>query len=345
MKDVAIIIPAYKPERKLTDLVAELKESGFTHIIVVDDGGGEEYSSIFAAVAELGADVLTHAVNMGKGRALKTAFNRYLTTCPDTVGAVTMDADGQHSVADVIRMGEALKSHPHDLVLGVRSFASMPARSRFGNTCTRIVYRLVSGRRVSDTQTGLRAFPRECLPGFLRLSGERYEYEMAMLMELKHLNMGVTEIPIETIYENNNEGSHFNTFSDSWLVYKVILGFIGSSVISFMVDYLLFAFLFSVLTIPDTVRTLVADICARAGSSLINFTLNRKVLLTPESQHDRLTVYLAKYYMLVLLALAADFGLIRLLAFGGVPEYLGKLISGVILYIVNFWVQKRFIFK
>ena len=74
-KQIPVIIPAYEPDEKMIRLLQTLQEAGIERIVVVDDGSGNEYRNLFEQAKQLGAIVLTHAVNLGKGRALKTAFN------------------------------------------------------------------------------------------------------------------------------------------------------------------------------------------------------------------------------------------------------------------------------
>ena len=218
-----VLIPAYKPDERLIDLTRELIDNKLD-VLLVDDGGKEAFRHIFEACRSLGAEVAVHAVNMGKGRALKTGINAALLRWPDMAGIVTADADGQHTPKDILRLIDALHAHPDKLVLGSRAFTgNVPKKSLWGNKITRTVYALVSGVKVGDTQTGLRALPRCALEAMARIDGERYEYEMNVLLKLREMNIGVFEVPIETIYINDNAGSHFNPVRDAIKIYSVIL--------------------------------------------------------------------------------------------------------------------------
>lgn len=158
------LVPAYQPDEHLLPLLESLRAAGFERV-VVDDGGGEAYRAVFAAVPE-GTAVLTHEGNRGKGQALKTGLSYIFDRYPPSAVVVTLDADGQHTVDDARRCAEAAEAAPDSLVLGVRTFGrSVPLRSRMGNRLTRLVYRLSSGVRLQDTQTGLRAFPPPSSPG------------------------------------------------------------------------------------------------------------------------------------------------------------------------------------
>ena len=235
-----VLIPAYKPDERLVQLTRELKEEKLD-VLLVDDGGQQAFAHIFDECRALGAEVAVHAVNQGKGRALKTGLNAALNLWPDLSGVVTADADGQHTLRDILRLIEAMRVHPNALVLGSREFTGdVPFKSRWGNRITRFVYALASGVHVSDTQTGLRGLPACAIPAMITIDGERYEYEMNVLLKLRDMKLGVFEVPIETIYIDDNSGSHFNPVRDAIRIYAVIFKYLFSSVTSFAVDYLLY---------------------------------------------------------------------------------------------------------
>ena len=237
---VVVLIPAYKPDDRLIQLTRELKEEQLD-VLLVDDGGQKPFAPIFEKCRALGAEIAVHAVNQGKGRALKTGLNAALNIWPDLSGVVTADADGQHTLRDILRIIEAMREHPNALVLGSREFTGdVPFKSRWGNRITRFVYALASGVHVSDTQTGLRGLPECAIPAMITIDGERYEYEMNVLLKLRDMKLGVVEVPIETIYIDDNSGSHFNPVRDAIRIYAVIFKYLFSSVTSFAVDYLLY---------------------------------------------------------------------------------------------------------
>ena len=187
-----VLIPAYKPDERLIDLTRELIMDNGLDVLLVDDGGQEAFAHIFEECRKLGAEVAVHAVNMGKGRALKTGINAAMLKWPDMAGIVTADADGQHTPKDILRLIDALHEHPDKLVLGSRAFTgNVPLKSLWGNRITRWVYALASGVKVGDTQTGLRALPASSLPAMARIDGERYEYEMNVLLKLRDMGLGV----------------------------------------------------------------------------------------------------------------------------------------------------------
>lgn len=152
---IVILIPALNPNEKLIELVKELISNQFQNIIVVNDGSKEEYNKYFEEAKKLGAIILKHAVNLGKGRALKTGFNEYLERFHNLIGVVTADSDGQHKVEDIKKISKKLLQNPSSLVLGYRNFDEkrVPFRSKFGNKITRKVFSFFTGINIQDTQT------------------------------------------------------------------------------------------------------------------------------------------------------------------------------------------------
>lgn len=222
MKIRYALIPAYQPDKRLIEIAEQLTAKGF-QVVVVDDGSGKEYADVFHELLPF-ADVVTHRTNRGKGAALKTG----LAAIEEKGGAeyvvVTLDADGQHSIDDVIRVAETAEKNKEALILGMRGFdTNVPVKSRLGNNITRCVFSFVTGVKVQDTQTGLRAFSNQDVAFMQQIEGERYEYEINVLLECAKRNRKICEIPITTIYLDDNKSSHFHAVRDSFLIYMEIL--------------------------------------------------------------------------------------------------------------------------
>jgi len=224
LADLAVLIPAWQPEPVLIELVQQLVASGFGTVLVVDDGSSAPSRVIFQQLEHMpGVRLLRHAVNLGKGRSLKTGFHDVLANLPQIQGVITADADGQHTVVDILHVAETLAQSPQSVVLGTRVFAAdVPLRSRFGNLLTRRLFRLLAGVRLGDTQTGLRALPRNLLATLSQLPGERYEYEMSVLAHLCRSGHRPIEVPIQTVYFDGNRSSHFHPILDSLRIYIVL---------------------------------------------------------------------------------------------------------------------------
>ena len=262
-----VIIPAYKPDETLVTITDQLWGYG-CRIVVVDDGSGEKYQPIFEKISDISI-ILRHSENRGKGAAIKTALTYVKEEFWDGNVIGVMDCDGQHLPEDMMKLFTFAATHRKTMVLGVREVGKdMPLKSRLGNQITRTVFRLLSGVKVTDTQTGLRAFSSELLDQLISVEGERYEYEMNVLMVLAKAGIPIEEVPIHTIYrDKNNSGSHFRAVQDSIRIYKDIFKFMLSSFSSFILDYVLFS-LFMIFLPHTAALVLVANIAARMKSVL-----------------------------------------------------------------------------
>ncbi len=337
---ILAVIPAYEPDEHLLELLNKLRASDI-EALVVDDGSGEAYRDLFEKARSY-ATVLQYEENGGKGHALKTAF-QYLSDNGITDRIfVTMDSDGQHTVEDAISLCEYVQDNPKDIALGSRRLGSKaPLRSRLGNGITRHVFSMASKGNIYDTQSGLRAFDPSMLPFLLSVRGERYEYEMNMLMDASRQEIHVQEIPIETIYFDSNKNTHFDALKDSWRIYKEILKFAASSLISFLVDYGIYCLLIALGVFED-----YAVIIARIFSASLNFTLNR-VLVFNEKEKEKgpLLQSLLKYALLALCMLGANVLLIHLLTqVLHWNPYLSQILVQIVLFITNWLIQRNLVY-
>ncbi len=344
-----IIIPAYEPDDKLIGLMDNLVSAGLSPIVVVNDGSETDtYGRIFDAAAARGAVVLNHAVNMGKGRALKTAFNYCLNEYPDMAGVITADSDGQHTASDIKKCMDALLQNPDKLVLGVRDFdeSGIPARSVFGNKTTSRVMKFLTGMSISDTQTGLRGISAEFMKYLLTEKGERFEFETNMLLATKELGVEILEVPIKTIYLEENKSSHFNPIKDSIRIYAVFLKFLFSSLSSSVVDIALFSLFCAVFrNVPIAIGyIMLSTILARVISATYNFLINYKVVFKSGSNSAKAAL---KYILLALFIMLSSGALVSF--FHGLipssPEFVVKIPVDCLLFLVSFFVQREIVYK
>jgi len=222
----AIVIPALNPDKKMLVLVDELTKMGAGRIIVVDDGSADASKKVFRQLrSRENVVLLRHLVNKGKGAALKTAFSYCFEHLRDTVsGVITADCDGQHTPRDIFRISEALAAAPDCLILGVRDFAgaAVPRRSLMGNRVTSRFFSLMYHVYLPDTQTGLRGIPASELEWMTKLTGQKYDYEINMLIQAKRRKIGFRQIGIEVVYFDNNQNSHFKTVPDTARIAKTL---------------------------------------------------------------------------------------------------------------------------
>lgn len=350
MRSAVIIIPALNPDDRLNEYIRELISNGFENILVVDDGSRAEKKPIFLEIEKYKeCTVLYHAINMGKGRALKNAFNYYLINfSEDYKGVITADSDGQHTVQDVLKLEKSIQENTECLTLGVRDFNrdNVPYKSKFGNKMTRSIIKLLYGGNISDTQTGLRAIPNGVLYKYLDLYGERFEYETTMLIESLHNNIPINEVQIETVYINDNKETHFRPITDSWTIYKLIFTiffkYILSSISSAVVDFLIFSILTFILRdVEIGLRIGIATVVARIISSLYNYCINKNIVF---QGNGRPNTFL-KYYILCILQMCCSMGGVYVLCYYlHLDELIAKIIVDGLLFLLSFQVQRTWIF-
>ncbi len=359
MINSAVVIPCLNPDDRMVEYVQALSDQGFAKIIVVNDGSAEKYDSFFQrSEAISNCVVLKHVENRGKGCALKTAMKYYLDSVTGCNGIITADADGQHTLEDATNIAGLMSTMDDSLILGSRDFSQddVPARSRFGNRCTSVVFKLAHGCYLRDTQTGLRGIPNKLIPLFADLRGERYEYEMNMLIECSRRNIKMVEEPIKTVYIDDNSSSHFKVFRDSgkiyWIILRDLFMYILSGVISYVVDqglyilmfYLLLPRLFGASPADNSLMWIaIAAGVARICSSLVNFALNKRLAFR---NNEKGAKFLLKYALLVVLVLAASSFLVWILtSITPIPKIIIKPIVDLVLVFINYSIQRTWVFK
>ncbi len=333
-----VLIPAYQPDARLPRLILELHRADpSTKIVVVDDGSGQKFSDIFEASATAGAHVISYENNRGKGYALREGFTWIRDVAGDSPECVvTADADGQHTLNDIFRVGRTCTDTGKS-VLGVREFVGhVPARSRIGNTATSALFWLATGWKLKDTQTGLRAFPVALLPALLKVQGDRYEYELRVLLHLAKFRHPVTQIPIETIYEAGNPTSHFRPLQDSARIWAPLLKFAASSGVATVIDYVL------VLVLNALTGALFFPvIAARLVSASVNFAMNRRVF---EATGVPLRRSALRYAALAVAVVAGSYTMLAVLTGIGIPLWIAKIIADTTMYLVSYSAQSRYVF-
>lgn len=337
-----VLIPAYKPGPELPGLVRALDaRPEIRSVILVDDGSGPDYAAVFdeAVAASPKVELLRHAVNLGKGAALKTGLNHALCEFGDQGVTVTADADGQHLPDDILAVGRDGAAHPGALVLGTRVFdGDVPLRSRFGNVLTRYVMLAAVGCRLEDTQTGLRAIPPGLAAKLLKVRSTGYEFELDMLVICKQAGIPIRQVPIRTVYLDGNASSHFNPVLDSMRIYFVLLRFAMASVLTACIDYAVFA---TAVTLDAPLP--VGQALARCVALAFNYAAVKRLVFYSDQKHS---VVFPRYVLVVVLSGLVSYGLIRLLAEAtGLNVLAAKLIAETLVFFANFAVLREFIFS
>ena len=347
-KQIPLIIPSLEPDDRLTQLLAELRQEGIENIVLVDDGSGPAYRPYFDDAEAKGCVVLRHAVNLGKGRALKNAFNYCLLRWPEAPGCVTADSDGQHTPACILACMEALAAHPDHLILGCRDFDAegVPSKSRMGNKLTCLMFRYLVGLKIGDTQTGLRGISREYMKKLLSTQGERFEFESNMLIDTKEAGVPITEVPILTVYDSKeNHSTHFHPVRDSLRISSIFGKFLFSSLSSSVVDLLLFSLFCRAF--PAGLWGIgyisTATVLARILSATYNYLLNHRVVFKSKEGY----IYSAlKYAALAAVQMFCSAWLVtHLYGLIGGPEELTKILVDTFLFFISFQIQREFVYK
>lgn len=347
---ITIVIPSLNPDEKLMMVVKSLVDKGFTDIVLVNDGSDDAHLQPFReASAYKECTVLTHEVNKGKGRALKTAFEYCLRERKETEGVITVDGDNQHRADDIYACMEAMRKFQDAVILGVRDFSGkdVPPKSRFGNHLTSAVFRFACGMKISDTQTGLRAIPARYLEEMCRVEGERFEYETNMLLTFKKASIPYREVPIQTVYIDENATTHFHPIRDSFQIYKIILKFVFGSLSSCLLDLGLFAVL-KILTagLGDKMSILFSTVIARVCSSFYNYNFNRKAVFDSK---DGMKSTIVRYYILCVVQMFVSYALVyavsHFLVLGNGLTVVSKAVIDTVLFLISFQVQRAWVFR
>lgn len=335
-----VLIPVLNPDDSFMGFVRLLLKEAVGWIIIINDGSTAEKRCVFDQLSKTAnVTVLHHAVNCGKGQAIKTGINYFLLNAPaECPGLVTADADGQHLPQDIMRTAKTGIDNGV-FTLGVRNFSgNIPVRSKFGNTLTRAVFKLFTGCSLTDTQTGLRYIPARLLPFILDIAYNRYEYELAVLIKLLGNKEPFTEVQIETVYIDGNRSSHFNPILDSLAIYCVFLRFSGLSIITAIIDYSVFSIAYFLGS-----SILSSFLWARAIAGTFNFCVAKYWVFRSDECWKREAF---RFAVLVIGLMLLSYGFTELInrTWEGYVLF-AKLIAEGTIFFASFAIQRLFIFR
>ncbi len=360
IKDVktVVLIPALDPERgPLLDLVSKLLSYDFLFVLLVDDGSSKENKIIFEECKSLGCELVSYEENRGKGYALRRGFSEILSKKEfyGEADVITADSDGQHTVEDILKVRAEMLAHRGAFVLGVRDFFSeesnkkVPPKSLKGNRFTSKLFKFMYGRWMADTQTGLRGIPYSLLEEAVKITGDRYQYEMKALIKAVRYDVEIIETPIEVIYVDNNKGTHFRPIKDSLKIIGVIISqFLKYSLISLsssILDIAAFTMLSAMLAnVIPVEHIIVSTFIARGISGAFNFLMNKRVVFSAGDQ--ALLPGILKYILTAVLiaSLSALFVNVLFLILHW-NKTLIKIIVDTLLFFVSYKLQQAFVFN
>lgn len=196
MANVVAIIPAYNEEKALADVIGKTLEH-VDEVIVVDDGSSDKTSEV---AIEAGARVIKHSVNLGKGEALKSGFK----AIGDDSIIITIDGDGQHNPSEIPDLVRPIIEDGADLVNGSRYMngpeENTPAYRRVGQKVLDIATNISAGTKVTDSQSGFRAFSHKSKNVF-RFKDTGFGIESEMLVDAAEAGLKIVEVPITVRYD------------------------------------------------------------------------------------------------------------------------------------------------
>lgn len=352
MVPAVVVIPALNPGKAFPAYVRSLLESGIFYVVIVDDGSNLDSAPIFAELEGLdGCILLRHTRNGGKGRALKTAFS-YILSRSDWEGTsvITADADGQHILEDVMAVARATAEETDRLVMGKRNLrlSNVPFRSKIGNCLTSAAFHLLYGIRLEDTQTGLRGIPWSLLHWCCQIGGDRFEYEMNVLIRAARDSIGLRQVAIQAVYYDNNRGTHLRAVRDSWRVFCILIAGLGvyalCSVASAATDVLVFWLGSSVLFtfLPSAVCYWWSTVVARTLSSIVDYTLNHAYFTS-----KRVRGAVVRYYTLWFCQLLCSYLLLMMMQalVPSLPAVISKALMDICLAVGSYQIQLHWVFR
>ena len=207
---VAVVIPAYQAAAAIAAVVSRTSRAvpGAT-VYVVDDGSTDGTRDVGR---EMGATVLVHPRNRGKGAALTTGIAAALDAGAGVI--VTLDADGQHPPEEIPGLAAPVLGDEADLALGCRARTStMPWGRRCTNWLSAMLASRIGGVAVPDAQTGFRALSRRVAQS-VRPGEQGYDFETAFLLAALAQGLRVRSVPVSTVYEGRS--SYFRPWVDTW---------------------------------------------------------------------------------------------------------------------------------
>lgn len=347
-----VLIPTYCPSSKMISYIDELCAKGIKNILIVNDGSNDDYKYVFDVLNKNpSCNIIGYSQNKGKGYALKYGYDYILNKKGDYQSVVTVDCDGQHVADDVVNVINALDKNLDDLIIGVRNFSNgnVPFKSLFGNRFSSLIFYLLFHKYISDTQTGLRGFSSKLLPFMKDIKGNRYEYETNVLISCVEDKVNIKEIPISTVYEDNNSGTHFRPFVDSFkimgVMFKGFMMFMSSSLICSFVDVALAFMLldsFKYFVSNDLLRISVSTILARLISMFLNYSLNKRIVFNKGNKNNALYRYILLCVLIMILSSIFVYLASHLLS---LDEKLTKVIGDSLLFLLSYKLQKEWVFK
>lgn len=207
-KDVYLVVPAFNEEKTVSQIIEGIAQKGYKVILVNDGSKDNTLNLAIESKKKYPSNifVVSHVINRGLGAALKTGMVVALNKGAKYI--VTFDADGQHGIEDIPKVCKPLKEGKADVVIGARHFEDMPISKSFANIIMNALTLIFYGRKVKDSQSGLRAFTANATD-LINIVSRGYGVSSEFIKEISDKNLRLAEVTITTIYtpETQNKGT------------------------------------------------------------------------------------------------------------------------------------------
>ena len=206
-----VIIPTYNNDKTLEQVIRDVLEYT-VDVIVVNDGATDHTPDILKKFGSL--RVFNIHKNKGKGYALRLGFHYALKQ--GFRYAITIDSDGQHYADDLLKFIDKIEQEPDSVIIGARDMKhdSVPGTSSFGHKFSIFWFRIETGLKVPDIQSGYRLYPLEKMER-MRFFGRKFEFEVEVLAKLAWKAVNITSVPVKVYYAPKGERvSHFRKVHD-----------------------------------------------------------------------------------------------------------------------------------
>ena len=338
----AFIISLYRESIKTIKLCSELNELGADNIVIINDGC-KLSNSYINDLKSFGCHIINLENNKGKGASIKSGINHAMDNLYNIKGFITVDADGQHKAEDVMKIGRAMDLRPDNLILGCRDFkkSKTPFKLRFGNKLSSFYFSVITGTKCKDTQTGLRGIPASLYELAMDTKGNRFDFEMNFLTRCADRKIPFYNVGIVADY-SDNDNSNFRLLKDTYLIYRTPLKFATASIGCTAVDLVLFTIFTYILPSSLLWNVVFATLLARTVSGGINFLINRKMIFKNEAKAKKQAL---RFIILFFIIMCLSTVLVSALSFIPIPVTLIKAVIDLLLWTVNYTVQRKWVFK
>lgn len=187
MENVTIVVPAYNEQEAIENVISSLRDEGFNHLLVIDDGSNDDTSNI---LNQIGVNYISHKANKGYGASLKTGIKNSTT---DFVAIY--DGDGQHIPSELRKI--LREKDKYDMIVGARNSKSFQVANRkLGKQLIKLVVNKITSTKVPDFNSGLRVFKRDVIKRYLHLMPDGFSFSTTSTVTLLKLKYDVKYFPI-----------------------------------------------------------------------------------------------------------------------------------------------------